>query len=84
MMMRLRLGSTVHALLVSIASRSSACPDCVTGRTARASVFGPDFTENLLLITAPLIVLTSIVILLHRMDVEPRPRRRGDGAKEAG
>ncbi len=81
---RFRLGVAAQALLASIVSRSSACPDCVTGRAARASVFGPDFTENLLLVAAPLIVLTAIVVLLHRIDVEPRPRRQSDGAKEAG
>jgi hypothetical protein len=63
-----------QAAAVWSASPAFACPECLTGRVARASVFGDDFALNLLAIGSPLLVLAVIVSLLHRIDHKPRAR----------
>jgi hypothetical protein len=45
-----------------------ACPDCAVGRIARGAVFDDDFAANLVMVLSPLVLLTGIVALLHRVD----------------
>jgi hypothetical protein len=47
--------------------RALACPDCSVSRVVRASVFDGGFTEHLLLIALPLLVLSVICALLYRI-----------------
>ena len=54
-----------------------ACPDCAVGRAARESVFDEHFALNLLMLLSPLVLLTGIVVLLHRVDAA-QPGREHD------
>jgi hypothetical protein len=82
---RKRIGLFLVPLAAAGLTRSTAfaCPNCLTGRVARASVFDQDFAANLLLIGSPLLVLAVIAALLHRIDLEPRTRRASDAATDS-
>jgi len=70
----LHLALLAHLACSWVSSTALACPDCLAGRVARGSVFGADFTSNLASIASPLVVLSAIVALLHRIDLVPRRR----------
>lgn len=65
------LSIATHAWMASLAGSAWACPDCPTGRIARASVLDHDFAATLSMIVAPLVVLAVVAAVLHRMDLEP-------------
>ena len=71
------------ALVMLFASDAMACPDCVTARVVRASVFDGSFWTNLCLISLPLVVLGVITALLYRIGIEPRPQMDTAPAEEA-
>lgn len=48
--------------------RAFACPDCPTTLAVRRSVFDNRFWIHLILITAPLLVMSGIAMLLYRID----------------
>lgn len=63
------LGAVVLALSVW-ARAAGACPDCVSARLVRATVFDHRFWVNLVLIAAPLLVLGVMCAWLYRLGIE--------------
>ncbi len=46
----------------------TACPDCITAREARASVFGDHFAERLATLLVPLIAMTLLAMLFSWLE----------------
>jgi hypothetical protein len=51
----------------SSASIALACPSCPIGRTAREHAFASGFTEQLLIVVAPLLVIAGVSIWVERI-----------------
>ena len=64
--------ASVYGLCTLWPTAALACPDCAVGRIARSSVFDDHFAINLLMVLSPLVLLTAIVALLHRIDSKDR------------
>lgn len=68
-MTRLRATWLALTLVASVgaACPAEACPDCATGREARAQVWGDDFGVDLLLGLAPFLIIGAISAWANRI-----------------
>jgi hypothetical protein len=65
---------TIGVVVVALslwARIAGACPDCVSARLVQATVFDHRFWGNLVLISAPLLMLSVMCAWLYRLGIEP-------------
>lgn len=68
-MLSLKVNTPWIALALALSAlpvEALACPDCATGRAARASVLDADLGRNLLAMLAPFLVVGLVTASLHR------------------
>lgn len=66
--------AAAFAVVMLRGGNALACPDCITARSVRASIFAEGFWTNLGLISAPLVVLGVITAVLYRIGLENEAR----------
>lgn len=63
-------GLVAGALACLPAGEALACPNCLTARVVRASVFDAHFWPNLFLISLPLLIMGIIGALLYQIGID--------------